>query len=76
MISITVISISLILLLWKNVYKYMNDWEKYSEKPLPDKKIFSGNLNMKIITDAQFCKNFEIKIYINTMNYMFKVIHY
>ena len=54
----------------------MNDWEKYSEKPLPDKNIFSGNPNMKIITDAQFCKNFEIKIYINTMNYMFKVIHY
>ena len=35
----------------------MNDWEKYSEKPLRDKKLFSGNLNMKIVTDAQFCKN-------------------
>ena len=46
------------------------------KNPVPDKKIFSGNLNMKIITDAHFCKNFEIKIYINTMNYMFKVIHY
>ena len=33
-------------------YEYMDDWEKFNERPLPEKKVFSINLNMEDITDA------------------------
>ena len=61
-----------ILLLRKGVYpyKYVDDWEKFNETTLPEKKkkkeIYSY-LNMEEIPDADYmhgkrvCKNFEIK---------------
>ena len=61
-----------ILLLRKSVYpyKYVNDWEKFNETTLPEKKkkkeIYSY-LNMEEIPDADYmhgkrvCKDFEIK---------------
>ena len=45
----------------------MDDWEKFSEKSLHNKKDFYIHLDMKDITDAdytlakRFCKDFEIK---------------
>ena len=50
----------------------MNDWEKFSEKLLPEKEDFYSHLDMEDITDAghphakRSCKNFE----------MFKVRNY
>ena len=34
----------------------MKDWEKFNEKPLPEKEECYSNLNMKDITDADFRK--------------------
>ena len=48
-------------------YKYMDDWEKFSETTLPEKVDFYSHLNMEDITDADYaqakrvCKDFEIK---------------
>ena len=44
-----------ILLLQKGVYpyEYMDDWEKFNETSLPEKKKNYNNLNMKDITDAE-----------------------
>ena len=45
----------------------MYDWEKFSERSLPEKKHFYSHLNMEYITYADFTrakrdsKNFEIK---------------
>ena len=45
----------------------MDDWEKFSETSLPEKKHFYSHLNMEDITDADYvnakrvCKDFEIK---------------
>ena len=58
-----------ILLLQKGVYPYehMNDWEKFNETSLPEKKCFYSHLNMGDITDADYMhgkrvwKDFEIK---------------
>ena len=58
-----------ILLLRKEIYpyKYMDDWEKFSEKELPEKEKFSRNLNLENITDEnyipakRFYRDFEIK---------------
>ena len=58
-----------ILLSWKGIYpyEYMNDWEKFSERLLPEKEDFYSHLNMENITDAVYedvkrvCKDFEIK---------------
>ena len=43
-----------ILLLRKGVYpyEYMDSWEIFDEKSLPDKEAFCGSLNMEDITDA------------------------
>ena len=43
-------------LLWKGVYlyEYMNDWEKFKEKLLPEKEDFYSHLNMEDITDAGY----------------------
>ena len=44
----------------------MDDWEKFNEKPLPEKDSHS-HLNMEDITDADYthvkrvCKDFEIQ---------------
>ena len=58
-----------ILLLQKGVYpyEYMDDWEKFNEASLVEKKDFHSHLYMKDITDADYahakrvCKDFEIK---------------
>ena len=45
----------------------MEDWKKFNETSLPEKKIFYSHLNMAYITDADYahekrvCKDFEIK---------------
>ena len=53
----------------KGVYpnEFMDDWEKFNETSLPEKKDLYSNLNMEDINDADYahakgvCKNFEIK---------------
>ena len=58
-----------ISLLWKGIYpyEYMDDWEKFSETSLPEKKDFYSQLNIEKITDADYAntkrvsKIFEIK---------------
>ena len=59
-----------ILLLRKSVYpyEYLDDWEKFNEAILPEKKKeFFSNLNLETITDANYihakiiCKDFEIR---------------
>ena len=58
------------MLFQKGVYpcEYMDDWEKFNEKLLPEKENFYTYLNMEDITDADYthakriCKNFGIKI--------------
>ena len=57
------------MLLRKGVYpyQYMDDWEKFNETTLAEKKEFYSNLNIEDITDAYYmhvkkvCKDFEIK---------------
>ena len=57
-----------ILLLRKGIYpyEYMDDWEKFNETTLPEKKNYT-NLNMEEIADVGYmygkrvCKDFEIK---------------
>ena len=45
----------------------MDDWEKFYETSLPEKKDFYNHLNMEDFTDADYthaktvCKDFEIK---------------
>ena len=58
-------------MLQKGVYPfvYMDDWEKFIETSLLEKKDFYSHLSMKDITDAEYahakrvCKYFEIKIW-------------
>ena len=58
-----------ILLLRNDVYsyEYMDDWKKFSEIPLPEKKDFYSHLNMEDITDADYahaktvCRDFKIR---------------
>ena len=72
-----------ILLLRKGIYPYehVDDWEKFNETTLPEKK-FDSNLNMKDITDAdymhgkEFAKAFKQKILVNIMICILRVIYY
>ena len=58
-----------ILLLCKGVYpyEYIDDWEKFNETSLPEKKDFDSDLNREDIPNANYahtkriCKGFEIK---------------
>ena len=45
-----------ILLLRKDVYpyEYMDSWERFDEKLLPDKEAFYSSLNMEDITDVEY----------------------
>ena len=45
-----------ILLLRKGVYphEYMDSWQRFDEKSLPDKEAFYSNLNMEDITDVDY----------------------
>ena len=49
------------------LYDYMDDWEKFNEKTLPEIEAFYSNLNVEEIIDADYmhgervCKDFEIK---------------
>ena len=49
------------------LYEYMNEWEKFNEKTLPEKEELYSNFSMKDITDADYmhakrvCKGFKIK---------------
>ena len=63
-------------------YEYMEDWQKFNETSLTEKEDCYIHLNMEYITDADYkyakwgFKDFEIKSLVNTMTYIFKVIHY
>ena len=58
-----------ILLLGKGVYlyKYIDNWERFDETPLPDKESFYSSLNMENIDDIDYrhvnnlFKNFKLK---------------
>ena len=45
----------------------MDDWQRFNETSLPEKKDFHSHLNMEDITDADYahskivCKDFELK---------------
>ena len=60
----------------------MDSWKRFNKILLSDKEDFFSNLNMENITDGCYkyaknvWKNFEIKIFANTMIQVFKVIHY
>ena len=41
----------LLLLLRKGLYEYMDSWEKFNEKSLPNKESFYSELNKEDITD-------------------------
>ena len=47
--------------------EYMDDWEKFNQTTLTEKKGFYSNLNVEDIMDADYmhakrvCKDFEIK---------------
>ena len=56
------------ILLWrKDVYEYMDDWEKFDETSLSENEDFYSHVNMEDITDADYvhakivCKDFEKK---------------
>ena len=35
-------------------YEYMNDWEEFNEKPLPEKEEFDSNLNLESIEHSNY----------------------
>ena len=35
-------------------YEYMHNWNRFNEKPLPDKKYFYSRLNMESIIDIDY----------------------
>ena len=43
-----------ILLLRKDAYEFMDDWEKTNKTLLPEKEDFYSNLNMEDITDSDY----------------------
>ena len=53
---LALISIKFILLLRKGIYpyKYMDNWEIFSETLLPEKEDFYSDPNMKDITNAAY----------------------
>ena len=72
------------LLLRKGVYpyEYMDDWDRFNEKKLPNKSDFYSNLNMEDISEINYIhalkifNKFNIKNLENIMIYLFKVILY
>ena len=45
------------LLLLRNcvyLYEYMNSWEGFDKKPLPEKEAFYSKLNLEDITDEEY----------------------
>ena len=71
-----------ILLLRKGVYpcEFMDDYETFNEKPLPEKEL-SSNLNMEDVTVSDYnqgkriCKDLKIKNWVNVMICILKVTH-
>ena len=60
-------------------YEYMDEWDKFNEKELPNKGSFYSNLTMEEISDTDYAhannvfKKFDIKnveCRMNTMIYM------
>ena len=60
----------------------MDDWEKFNETTLAEKKEIYSNLNIEDITDAYYmhvkkvCKDFEIKNLENIMICILRVMYY
>ena len=52
-----------ILLLQKGVYRYeyMDDWENFNKKSLPEKEDFYSHLNMEDATDGDYVANLNDK---------------
>ena len=42
-------------------YKYTDEWEKFNEISLTEKKEFSSNLNIEDITDADYMHTERVK---------------
>ena len=65
-----------------NPYEYMNDWEKFHEKLLLEKKRFYTHLNMEDINDPdythekRFAKILNHKTWVNNVICIIKVIFY
>ena len=61
-------------------YEYMDSWEKFYEESLPNKEYWYSNLNKEDITKEEYehalkvWKEINIKISVNIMTYMFRVI--
>ena len=51
-------------MLWKVVcpYEYINDWEKFNDKSLPEKEDFYSHLRMEDVTDAHYAHGNSVKI--------------
>ena len=73
-----------ILLLKKRVYpyEYTDSWERFNKTTLPNKKVFYSELYFENITDEtiymikRYLRNLKLKIQVNILIYMLKVIHY
>ena len=60
----TLINLKLLIkLLRKGVYlyEYIDSWERFDEKSLPDKEAFYSNLNMEDIIDVDYRHVEEVK---------------
>ena len=60
----TLINLKLLIkLLRKGVYpyEYIDSWERFDEKSLPDKEAFYSNLNMEDIIDVDYRHVKEVK---------------
>ena len=42
-------------------YEYIDDWEKFNEASLPEKKKFYSHLNMEDVTDADYTLTNSVK---------------
>ena len=68
-------------MLRKGVYphEYMDEWEKITERALPEEEDFYSILNMVNITDAdsmhakRFCSDFERKMLVENYNFYVKI---
>ena len=60
------ISIIFFFLLRKSVcsYECMDEWEKFNENSIPEKKEFDNNLNMEDITDADYIHAKRVFVYL------------
>ena len=70
LIHINLLSMISMLLLQKAVYpyEYMDDWEKFNEKSLPEKEDFYSHLNMDDIAGANYAKRVHKNLKIENLS--------